>query len=155
LSMFDKNKVYVEKIMKQHSLDVLLVPISTTGVATYDPFKVNTWQAPISSNAGLPAITINLGYADSNKMPIGVELIGKQYSEGSLIEIAYAYEKNSQPRIIPAMPEKNLEFEKLDIPAYNNLLTSIGYKSYYEVLIKHKSDQSWKDLTPVIFKEIV
>jgi len=155
LSMFNKNKIYVESIMKQNHLDALLVPISTTGAATYDPIKVNTWRAPISSNAGLPAITINLGYTDSDKMPIGVELIGKQYSEGTLIEMAYAYEKNSQPRIIPIRLEKNSEFEKLDIPAYNNLLTSIGYKSYYEILIKHKSDQSWKDLTPAIFKAIV
>lgn len=155
LSMFNKNKIYVENIMKQRHLDALLVPISTTGTATYDAAEVNTWRAPISSNAGLPAITINLGYMGSDKMPVGVELVGKQYSEGGLIEIAYAYEKKSQPRIIPVMPEKSPEFEKLDIPAYNNFLTNIGYSSYYEVLIKHKSDQSWKDLTPAIFKEIV
>jgi len=155
LNIFNKNKIYVENIMKQNHLNALLVPISTTGTATYDPYKVNTWQAPISSNAGLPAITINLGYTDSDKMPIGAELIGKQYSEGILIEIAYAYEKNSQPRIIPTMPEQNFVLEKLGIPEYNNLLTTIGYKSYYEVLIKHKSDQSWKDLQPMIFKDIV
>ena len=155
LNIFNKNKIYVETIMKQHHLDALLVPISTTGTATYDAYKVNTWQAPIASNTGLPAITINLGYTDSDKMPVGVELIGKQYAEGSLIEIAYAYESDSQPRIVPVMPEKNSRFKKLDIPAYNNLLTDIGYRSYYEVLIKHKSDQSWKDLTPMIFKKIV
>lgn len=155
LNMFNKNKTYVENIMKQHHLDALLVPISITGSATYDPYKVITWRAPIASNAGLPAVTINLGYTDSDKMPVGVELVGKQYSEGSLIEIAYAYESSSQPRIIPGMPEKNPEFEKFDIPEYNNLLTTLGYKSYYEVLIRHKSDQSWKDLTPVTFKGIV
>lgn len=155
LIMFNKNKTYVENIMKQHHLDVLLVPISTIGSATYDPYEVNTWRAPIASNAGLPAITINLGYTNSDKMPVGVELVGKQYSEGSLIEIAYAYESSSQPRIIPGMPEKNPEFEKFDIPEYNNLLTTLGYKSYYEVLIRHKSDQSWKDLTPMTFGRIV
>lgn len=155
LAIFNKNKVYVEMIMKNYQLDALLIPISTTGTATYDAYKVNTWQAPLSSNSGLPSMTINLGYAGHNKMPIGVELIGKQYAEGNLIEIAYAYEKHSPARITPSMPEKNVGLKKLDIPAYNNLLTNIGYKSYYEVLIKHKSDQSWKDLSPALFREIV
>jgi amidase len=155
LNIFMNNKIYVEKIMKQHNLDALLIPISTSGSATYDPQKVNTWLAPVSSNSGLPAITINLGYTDSDKMPVGFELIGKQYAEGSIIEIAYAYEKNSEPRKIPTMPEQNLVQKKLDIPKYNNLLTEIGYISYYEVLIKHKSDQFSKYLTPKTFKDIV
>lgn len=78
--------------MKQQKLDALLMPISTVGIATYEPYDVNTWLAPVSSNSGLPAITINFGY--HSQMPIGVELIGSQFSEGKLIEMAYAYEKN-------------------------------------------------------------
>jgi amidase len=155
LEIFNKNKIYVEKIMAENHLDALLIPISRTGSATYDAYKVNTWLAPVSSNSGLPAITINLGFTHSDKMPIGVELIGKQYAEGTLIEIAYSSEKNSDPRIVPTMLEENDVFNKLDIPAYNNLLTVVGYKSYIEVLIKSKSNQVYKDLTPTIFGTIV
>lgn len=152
LSMFNRNKSYIENIMNQHQLDALLLPISTTGGATYDPYKVNTWQAPIASNAGLPALAINIGYTAVDKMPIGIELIGKQYSEGSLIEIAYGYEHNAPPRIAPNIPAQKLTLEKLDIPMYNNLLTRLGYRSYYEVLIKH---QSSKYLTPLLFKNML
>lgn len=153
LDIFNKNKTYVETIMNNEHLDALLIPISRMGVATYDAKEVNTWQAPVSSNAGLPAIAINFGYVDN--MPVGVELIGKQFAEGSLIEMAYAYEKNSRPRKTPVMPEKNNTFEKFDLPAYNNLLANIGYQSYYDILMAHKSNQAWQDLTPTVFKNIV
>ena len=98
LTIFKKNKIYVEKVMQQNHLDALFIPLSTHGSATYDGFTVNTWQAPVSSNAGLPSIAINIGYS-TDKMPIGIELVGKQFAEGDLIAMAYTYEKNSPPRI--------------------------------------------------------
>jgi amidase len=153
LETFAKNRMYVEKIMQQNNLDALLIPISTVGIATYEPYEVNTWLAPVSSNSGLPGITMNIGYTQ-NKMPFGVELIGKQFAEGSLIEIAYAHEQNSQPRIKPKMPEQSNVLQKLDIPAYNNLITSIGYRSYMDVLKANNSNNPSK-LAPNVFKAIV
>ncbi len=41
-----------------------------------------------SSIAGLPGISINSGF--SNKMPVGVQLIGPQFSEGQIIKAASA-----------------------------------------------------------------
>lgn len=112
-------------------------------------------MASVASNSGLPAITINLGYTEPGSMPVGVELIGRQFVEGTLIEIAYAHEKNSPPRKVPTMPDQNSTLEKLDIPAYNNLLTKIGYRSYMEILKNAKSDQPSKDITPDVFCVIV
>lgn len=152
LKTFAKNRKYVEQIMKQKKLDALLMPISTVGIATYEPYEVNTWLAPVSSNSGLPAITINLGY--HRQMPIGVELIGTQFSEGKLIEMAYAYEKKSQPRIKPKMPAENEVLQNLDIPAYNNLITNIGYKTYMNVLINSVGNQP-KELEAKQFKALV
>ncbi|KTD10997.1 amidase [Legionella gratiana] len=153
LAVFAKNRTYVERIMKQQKLDALLMPISTVGIATYDPDEVNTWLAPVSSNSGLPAITINFGY-NRHQMPIGVELIGTQFSEGKLIEMAYSYEKKSQPRIKPKMPEENKSLQKLDIPAYNNLITNIGYRTYMNVLINSVGNQP-KELKAKQFKTLV
>lgn len=152
LKLFAKNRTYVEELMKQEKLDALLIPISTVGIATYDPYEVNTWLAPVASNSGLPSITINFGY--HNQMPVGVELIGTQFSEGKLIEMAYAYENKSHPRIKPKMPLENKKLQKLDIPAYNNLITNIGYKTYMGVLINNVGNQP-KKLQAKQFRTIV
>ncbi|KTD60111.1 amidase [Legionella sainthelensi] len=152
LKTFAKNRKYVEQVMKQQKLDALLMPISTAGIATYEPYDVNTWLAPVSSNSGLPAITINFGY--HSQMPIGVELIGPQFSEGKLLEMAYAYEKKSRPRVKPKMPAEDKVLQNLDISAYNNLITNIGYKTYMYILINSAGNQP-KELEAKQFKALV
>ncbi len=42
--------------------------------------------------AGLPAISIPCGF-DSQKLPIGLQLIGKAFDETTLLQLAYAYEQ--------------------------------------------------------------
>ncbi|MGM9452862.1 amidase [Legionella bozemanae] len=155
LKLFKQNKTYVEQIMDKNHLDVLLMPITTNGEATYDAMKVNTWRAPISSNSGLPAISINVGYSQDTHMPIGVELISKQYQEGTLLEIAYAYETQAKQSILPPMPEENLALLNFTIPELNNLFTLLG-KNAYEKFLIHSKDSSplSNDLTPERFREI-
>jgi amidase len=143
----------IEDIMDKYHLDALLIPVSTTGSATYESIAF-VYEA-VSSNAGLPGITLNAGYTNIDKMPIGVELIARQFAEGTLLEIAYGYEKHTPPRILPTMPEKNELLEILNIPEYNNILMKIGYHTYEKVLIKSKSDNVSKDLTPEVFRMIV
>lgn len=152
LNIFKNNKDYVEKIMNQYHLDALLIPVSSYGSATYDSKTII--NEIVASNAGLPGIVINAGYT-ANRMPIGIELIGKQYDEGKLIAMAYAYEKHNTPRIVPQMPSKNSILENLNIPQYNHLLTSIGYATYNKIIKKSHPDQFSQDLTPEIFRKIV
>ncbi|PWY54023.1 amidase [Legionella qingyii] len=149
-SIIAQNKIYVQKIMKKNNLDALLIPITTHGTATYDGMTVNTWRAPVSSNSGLPSININVGYSDDMHMPIGVELVGKQFHEGTLIEIAYAYEMHTPKKINPTMPEESSELLNLSIPELNNLFTLLGKNAYDKVLIHNKAGE----LTPEKFQEI-
>ena len=44
--------------------------------------------------AGVPAISIPCGYTDSN-LPIGLQFIGKDFDEETLIRISYTYEQNA------------------------------------------------------------
>ncbi|HHT0594209.1 TPA: amidase [Legionella anisa] len=155
LENFKKNKIYVEQIMDKNQLDALLMPITSNGTATYDAMKVNTWRAPISSNSGLPALSINVGYSEDTHMPIGVELISKQYQEGTLIEIAYAYETQAKQSILPSMPEENLTLLHFTIPELNNLFTLLGKNSYDKFLIHSKNSSPLSDdLTAERFREI-
>ncbi|QLZ70479.1 amidase [Legionella sp. PC1000] len=155
LENFKKNKTYVEQVMNKNQLDALLMPITSNGSATYDAMKVNTWRAPISSNSGLPALSINVGYSHDTHMPIGVELISKQYQEGTLIEIAYAYETQTKQSILPLMPEENLVLLNFTIPELNNLFTLLGENAYEKFLI-HSTNSSHlaDDLTAERFREI-
>lgn len=154
LKIFEKNRKYVETMMKKYRLDALFIPISTLGISTYDPFRINSWQASVSSNAGLPSIVMNIGY--SQNMPVGIELIGKKFSEGTLIEIAYSYEQNSPSRKIPKMPPPNSYLLSFTIPQINNLITIIGKDTYDQVLKNGKSGElAREDLTPALFRSIV
>lgn len=154
-ALFDKNRRYVHRVMEKKHLDALLVPITTQGAATYDAMTINTWRAPVSSNSGLPSITINVGYTAKNTMPIGVELVGKQFHEGRLIEIAYAYERHKPNKMHPIMPEENRDLLPLSIPQLNNILTTLGKNAYQDVLIHtNVSSDVVADLTPERFRQI-
>lgn len=128
----------------------MLIPITTQGASTYDGATVNTWRAPVSSNSGLPSITTNIGYSVDTHMPIGIELVGKQFHEGTLIEIAYAYEMHAPKRSNPTMPEANSALLNLSIPELNNLFTLLGKNAYEEVL---KNNSNSEDIADIISPE--
>jgi aspartyl-tRNA(Asn)/glutamyl-tRNA(Gln) amidotransferase subunit A len=149
-AIFLKNKNYVEKIMNEMHVDALFIPISTKGIASYDGSTVNTWRAPVSSNSGMPSISFIIGYLQG--MPVGIELVARQYAEPTLIEMAYAYEIQAPKRQLPLMPEGNQQVQKLSIAEFNNFINQLGKLSYEKVLKKEGNDE--KKLTPEVFREI-
>lgn len=64
------------------------------GEKTDDPLEMYLGDIyTVSVNiAGLPAISIPCGF-DSQKLPIGLQLIGKAFDETTLLQLAYAYEQ--------------------------------------------------------------
>ena len=46
--------------------------------------------------AGLPGISIPCGFSDTEKMPIGLQLIGNLFEEEKLLKVADAFEKNTE-----------------------------------------------------------
>lgn len=56
--------------------------------------------------AGIPAISLNCGYSKGN-LPIGLQIIGKHFSEETILRAAYNFEQNNdvekkKPEICPA-----------------------------------------------------
>jgi len=78
--------------------DALVTPTSPTvpfkiGEKVDDPLQMylsDVCTLPINI-AGLPAISIPAGFAD--ELPIGMQIIGKPFSEETILKIAYAYEQ--------------------------------------------------------------
>ncbi len=78
--------------------DALVTPTSPTvpfkiGEKTDDPLQMylsDVCTLPINI-AGLPAISIPAGFADN--LPIGMQIIGKPFSEEMILKIAYAYQE--------------------------------------------------------------
>jgi len=81
--------------------DALITPTSPTvpfkiGEKVDDPLQMylsDVCTLPINI-AGLPAISIPAGFGDG--LPIGMQIIGKPFSEETLLQIAYAYEQATE-----------------------------------------------------------
>jgi len=85
-----------EKVFDQ--VDALITPTSPTtafklGEKVNDPlamYMADVFTVP-ASLAGVPAICVPSG--QKNNLPIGMQIIGPQFSEGKIIQIAYAFEQ--------------------------------------------------------------
>ncbi len=81
--------------------DMILSPTAPTtafklGENTSDPLKMYLGDIyTVSVNlAGIPAVNVPCGFA-KNGMPIGMQLIGKAFSEPVLVKAAYAFQSNT------------------------------------------------------------
>ncbi len=54
----------------------------------------------VAPATGLPAVTVPMGYSHGN-LPAGLQILGRPYSEGLLIKLAYAYEQATMHRRPP------------------------------------------------------
>jgi aspartyl-tRNA(Asn)/glutamyl-tRNA(Gln) amidotransferase subunit A len=84
--------------------DVVAMPTSPTpafrlGEKTDDPLQMYLADVfTVSANlVGLPAISIPCGFADAsgstNRLPVGLQLTGRMFDEGTLLRVADAYER--------------------------------------------------------------
>ncbi|MDE6149730.1 MAG: Asp-tRNA(Asn)/Glu-tRNA(Gln) amidotransferase subunit GatA [Ruminococcus sp.] len=111
---YGKAKLLQKRISEEFNgafsdIDVIAAPtVPTTafkiGENINDPLKMYATDiCTVTVNiAGLPAISVPCG-TDSNKLPIGLQLIGNKFSEQKLLNTAYAYESISDGFIIPKL----------------------------------------------------
>jgi amidase len=97
----------IDKVMAAHRLDALIAP--TSGPAGYADLVNGDYGSGGSSTppavSGYPHITVPAGFAFG--LPVGVSFFGKNFSEMTLIRIAYAYEQATKhrkaPRFLPTL----------------------------------------------------
>jgi amidase len=60
-------------------------------------------NAGLSAQTGLPAINVPAGFT-AGGFPVGIELLGREFAEPTLIAIAYAFEQTTRHRRAPRLP---------------------------------------------------
>ena len=92
-----------EEAMTAAGIDALILPVASyppklNGDRNVMPAGANTW---IASGLHWPAISVPMGYTYED-LPSGLQIIGRPWNEGMLIEMAYAYEQATGHRKPPS-----------------------------------------------------
>lgn len=103
----DTARKYILDTMEGQGLTVLAYPTIRRKAAPIGENQEGS-NCQLSATIGLPAISIPAGFTPDG-LPVGLELLGTPFSEGTLLRISYAYERFAQPRKPPksAPPLRN------------------------------------------------
>ena len=96
-----RRQLGIDRVMDEHELDAIIGPTNSPAWKT-DLINGDTFHIGVSSPAaqsGYPSITVPMGFIDG--LPVGMSIFGRGWSEGELIEIAYAYEQATLHRKAP------------------------------------------------------
>ncbi len=99
----------IVNLMAAQRLDALIFPDVQIVPPTREQLNTRVWttltyptNTLIASQAWLPAITVPAGFAHE-RLPVGLEFVGKPYDEPTLFRLAYAYEQRTKHRRAPAL----------------------------------------------------
>ena len=87
-------------LMDRGRLDALVYPTKSLGAPPVGTADTGTRDNAISSVTGLPAIVVPSA-VDRDGLPIGLEFLGRPFSEATLIRLAAEYERVHGPRPLP------------------------------------------------------
>ena len=91
-------------LLDDNQVDVLAYPtVRRTAAKIGEPQQGGNCAA--SAASGLPAITVPAGFADDG-MPVGIEFLGRSFSELELLKIAFAFEQATHHRHPPSLTPK-------------------------------------------------
>ncbi len=97
----------IDKLLAENKLDALMAP---TGSPAWKTDLINGdhyigGSSSLAAISGYPAITLPMGFVD--ELPVGVSFFSTAWTEGLLIEIAYAYEQSTKHRKAPKFIPSN------------------------------------------------
>ena len=100
----------VMKLMADHQLDALVYPHQKQLVCEVGGSQ-NERNGVLGSVTGFPSICVQAGFSPPSAtapigVPIGLEILGRPFSETRLIEIAYGYESVTHHRKPPSLEDR-------------------------------------------------
>jgi Asp-tRNA(Asn)/Glu-tRNA(Gln) amidotransferase A subunit family amidase len=96
----EATRALVFTTMEEMKLDALAYPPTQRKPAITGEPQSGLSNCQLSASAGFPAMSMPAGFT-SDRVPIGIELLGRPWEELKLLSIAYAYEQAVQPRRAP------------------------------------------------------
>ena len=98
-------QITVLKLMADNQLDAVLFPHQKRLVVPVGQTQIER-NGALGSITGFPSIVVPAGFSEATSsapigVPVGVELLGRPFSEPILIKIAYDFEKTTQLRKPP------------------------------------------------------
>jgi amidase len=102
----DQLRQAIMRVMAADTLDVILYPHQRRLVVPIGEEQVER-NGVLSNSTGFPAITVPGGFSRPTTsaplgVPVGIELLGPEWSEPTLIALAFAFEQAVKPRRPPA-----------------------------------------------------
>jgi Asp-tRNA(Asn)/Glu-tRNA(Gln) amidotransferase A subunit family amidase len=103
------------RVMADHRLDALVYPtgnhsplvIPSDVLTSYESRSTSGSNGALSSSTAFPTLTVPAGFT-SEGLPIGLSFFSRPFTEGLLLELAYAYEQATNhrepPKSTPALP---------------------------------------------------
>jgi Asp-tRNA(Asn)/Glu-tRNA(Gln) amidotransferase A subunit family amidase len=102
----DRLRMAIMRALAADRLDVILYPHQRRLVVPIGEEQVER-NGVLSNSTGFPAITLPGGFSRPTVsaplgVPVGIELLGPEWSEPTLIALAFAFEQAVKPRQPPA-----------------------------------------------------
>ncbi|ANY66991.1 amidase [Paenibacillus sp. BIHB 4019] len=90
------------KVMADNRLDAIVYPSTTQTAALIGEAQNAGGNNRLSPFSGFPAITVPAGYT-AEGLGASIEFLGRDYSEPTLIKLAYSYEQGTKHRVAPVL----------------------------------------------------
>ncbi|MFI7539462.1 amidase [Streptosporangium sp. NPDC049376] len=91
----------LHKLFEDNDLDALVYPAVSQQAAPIGRPQEGLRVCALAANTGFPALTIPAGFTPDG-MPVGVELLGRPFSEPALLGLGFDYEQATRHRHPPA-----------------------------------------------------
>lgn len=92
----------VLKLMADHNLDAIIFPTSANPIVNIGENQTVGNGFKLSSFTGYPTVTVPAGFTPDH-LPVGMDFIGRPFSEPTLLKFAYSYEQSTHHRQAPAL----------------------------------------------------
>ena len=105
LSRLEKQRVVrrlLIEVMDRHRVDALVYPVKSLPAPMIGTSDDGPRDNAISAITGLPAIVLPAGVTEGG-LPLALEILGRPFSEPTLVRVAYAYERASRARVAPTL----------------------------------------------------
>lgn len=110
--------------MAEHQLDAIFYPTQALPPIELDSGGYIGSRANMSAEADMPTISVPAGFTEENHLPIGMELLGRQFAEPLLLKLSYAYEQGTDnyqpPENFGPLPNEPPEAEEYPVSIAKN-----------------------------------